>query len=81
MKKILYTALAAAMLFSSCGNKTQQEEAAIEVTPIMEKALNDNTSKFYANFPAFPAQQSKYEYTRNVVALRFKSNTLLYIRK
>ena len=59
MKKILFTALAAAMLFSSCGNKTQQEEAAIEVTPIMEKALNDNTSKFYANFPAFPAQQSK----------------------
>ena len=25
----------------------------------MEKALNDNTSKFYANFPEFPAQQSK----------------------
>ena len=29
----------------------------------------------------FPAQHSKYEYTKNVVAFRFKSNTLLYIRK
>ncbi|MBR4882963.1 MAG: aspartate/glutamate racemase family protein, partial [Bacteroidales bacterium] len=59
MKKLLFTTLAAAMLVSSCGNNNKQEAAQIEVTPIMEKALNDNTSKFYANFPEFPAQQSK----------------------
>ena len=59
MKKLLFTTLAAAMLVSSCGNNNKQEAAQIEVTPIMEKALNDNTSKFYANFPEFPTQQSK----------------------
>ena len=58
MKKILSIAFAAAML-SACGNNSNVVTEQIEVTPIMEKALNDANSKFYADFPAFPVQQSK----------------------
>ncbi len=59
MKKILSIALAAAAMLSACGNNNNAVTEQIEVTPIMEKALNDANSKFYADFPSFPAQQSK----------------------
>ena len=59
MKKYLSIALAAATIFTACGNKNVKETQQVEVTPIMEKALNDANSKFYADFPSFPTQQSK----------------------
>ena len=59
MKKILSITLAAAAMLSACGNNNNTVTEQIEVTPIMEKALNDANSKFYADFPSFPAQQSK----------------------
>ena len=59
MKKILYTTLAAVVLLTSCVQKQVQEAANIEVTPIMEKALKDNNSKFYGNFQAYPKQLSQ----------------------
>ena len=58
MRKLLSLSLVAALILSSCGNK-KTEETAVELTPIMEKALNDETSKFYADFAKFPTQKNK----------------------
>ena len=58
MKRFFFLALAAAMIVSSCGNNKSQEEAVV-LSPIMEKALNEPSSKFYADFKAFPAQKSQ----------------------
>ncbi len=58
MRRLLGLSLVAALLLSSCGNN-KGEEVVVELTPIMEKALNDVNSKFYADFKQFPAQKSK----------------------
>lgn len=58
MKKLASSLLIAAVLFASCGNNKNQAEEVV-LSPIMEKALNDETSKFYADFPSFPQQKSK----------------------
>lgn len=58
MKHILSISLVAALLLCSCGNKAKETEE-IVLSPIMEKALNDENSKFYADFPSFPQQKSK----------------------
>ena len=58
MKRLLCLSFVAALLLSSCGNK-KGEEAVVELTPIMEKALNDVNSKFYADFKQFPVQKNK----------------------
>ena len=58
MKKYLSIALAA-MMFASCGGNVKKEEPKAELSPIMEKALNDKSSKFYADFPSFPKPLSK----------------------
>ena len=58
MRRFLALSLAVAVILSSCGN-SKKEVAAVELTPIMEKALNDETSKFYANFAEFPQQKNK----------------------
>ena len=59
MKKFLYLAMAAALVLGACGNKKSSEAEQIELTPIMEKALNDKSSKFYADYPSYPQQLSK----------------------
>ena len=59
MKKFLCLALAAAVVLASCGNKKSNETEQITLSPIMEKALNDKSSKFYADFPSYPQQLSK----------------------
>ncbi len=58
MKKFLSIALAA-MTLISCGNNSNKENTQVELSPIMEKALGDQNSKFYADFPAFPQQLGK----------------------
>ncbi len=58
MKRFFFLALAAAIMVSSCGNNKTQEETVV-LSPIMEKALNEPTSKFYADFESFPAQKSQ----------------------
>lgn len=58
MKRLMTLAMIAAVMFSSCSNKKNQTEE-VALTPIMEKALNDANSKFYADFPSFPAQKNK----------------------
>lgn len=58
MKRLFCLSLVAALLLSSCGNK-KKEVATVELTPIMEKALNDENSKFYANFVEFPKEKNK----------------------
>ena len=43
--------LAAALAMTSCKHK---EEAPVENIPVIDKALNDSTSAFYANFADYP---------------------------
>ncbi len=47
--------LLAALLVSCSANVGKQEKA--EITPIMRKALNDENSRFYANFDQFPKEK------------------------
>ncbi len=47
--------LAAGLLFSCVANNTKTE--AVEFSPIMDKALNDESSRFYANFKEFPQEK------------------------
>lgn len=46
---------ASVLLFSSCGGNLFKRGQAL--TPIMNKALNDKESKFYADFSSFPKEQ------------------------
>lgn len=58
MKKLNYLLMAACALLSvSCGNK--KDNAAMEITPIMDKALHDSSSIYFANFAQFPAQRAE----------------------
>ena len=43
-------------LLCSCNAKTKTDEQ-VKLTPIMEKALFDKQSRFYANFEQFPAER------------------------
>ncbi len=58
MKRLISLAMVAAVLLSACGNNKKQVEET-PLLPIMEKALNDANSKFYADFKSFPTQKSK----------------------
>ena len=58
MKKYLSIAFAA-MILVSCGGNVKKETQQVELSPIMEKALNDKSSKFYADFSSFPKSLSK----------------------
>lgn len=53
----IFLILACVALLSSCGNGAPKTEKPL--SPIMEKALNNKSSKFYADFASFPKQQSK----------------------
>lgn len=46
----------AVALLCACGSNSKKEES-VELSPIMEKALNDQTSRFYADFKAFPQEK------------------------
>lgn len=54
MKKILF--VLSVLLFSACGENKPVEEKP-ELLPIMEKALLDVSSRFYANFAQFPKEK------------------------
>ena len=56
MKKLLWLFPMVALLASCCGNAPKNKPV---LTPVMEKALNDKGSKFYADFASFPKQQSE----------------------
>ena len=56
MKKLLWLFPMVALLASCCGNAPKNKSV---LTPVMEKALNDKDSKFYADFASFPKQQSE----------------------
>lgn len=58
MKRLNYLLMAACALLSvSCGNK--KDNAAMEITPIMDKALHDSSSIYFADFSKFPAQRAE----------------------
>ena len=59
MKKLFFLSCLAALVLASCGNKNSNNQEQTVLSPIMEKALNDETSKFYADFKSFPQQLSK----------------------
>ena len=59
MKKLFFLSCLAAVVLASCGNKNSSNQEQAILSPIMEKALNDETSKFYADFKSFPQQLSK----------------------
>ncbi len=48
--------LSAAVLLISCNTAGKNTEE-VKLTPIMEKALNDAASRFYANFDQFPTER------------------------
>lgn len=58
MKKLALISLLAALLFSACGSG-EKETGEVALSPIMDKALNDPSSNFYADFKNFPEQKSK----------------------
>ncbi len=55
MKRV-FLLLVAAVIVCSCGTKGNNEKKE-ELSPIMNKALNDESSRFYANFNEFPQEQ------------------------
>ncbi len=57
MKYFLSMVIVAVVLFSGCNNKSKQSNVAL--SPIMQKALYDKESKFYADFSSFPSQKNK----------------------
>ena len=59
MKKLFFLSCLAALALASCGNKNSNSQEQAALSPIMEKALNDEASKFYADFKSFPQQLSK----------------------
>lgn len=58
MKKLASLLLVATVMLASCGGESVKNEEVI-LSPIMDKALNDETSKFYADFKSFPKQMNK----------------------
>ncbi len=48
--------LSIAVMLVSC-NAANKNEEEVKLTPIMEKALNDKTSRYYANFEEFPTDR------------------------
>ena len=48
--------LGALALLCSC-NSSKNKNEQVQLSPIMEKALNDESSRFYANFNEFPAEK------------------------
>ena len=52
-------AVAAVAFLAACGNNNSVETKPAELSPILEKALNDKNSKFYADFPSFPQPLDK----------------------
>lgn len=48
--------LSLVVLLFSCGTSNNKSEEVV-LSPIMEKALNDETSRFYANFKEFPKEK------------------------
>lgn len=59
MKKLFILSCLVAVALSSCGNRNKSGEEQVVLSPIMEKALNDETSKFYGNYKSFPTSLSK----------------------
>lgn len=59
MKKLFFLSCLVAVALSSCGNRNKSGEEQVVLSPIMEKALNDETSKFYGNYKSFPTSLSK----------------------
>ena len=59
MKKLFFLSCLVAVALSSCGNKNKSSEEQVALSPIMQKALNDETSKFYGNYKSFPTSLSK----------------------
>ena len=59
MKKYLSMAVAAVAFLAACGNNNSVETKPAELSLILEKALNDKNSKFYADFPSFPQPLDK----------------------
>ena len=54
MRYLAILSVAVLMLSCSTANKKSAE---VKLTPIMEKALNDKESRFYADFEQFPADR------------------------
>ena len=59
MKKLFFLSCLVAVALSSCGNRNKSGEEQVVLSPIMEKALNDEASKFYGNYKSFPTSLSK----------------------
>ena len=49
--------LSLVVILFSCGTSKNKSEEVV-LSPIMEKALNDETSRFYANFKEFPKEKN-----------------------
>ncbi len=49
--------IAAALLLFGCGGNGNRSQ--VKLSPIMEKALNEKDSKFYADFASFPKERAK----------------------
>ena len=49
--------IAAALLLFGCGGNGNKSQ--VKLSPIMEKALNEKNSKFYADFGSFPKERAK----------------------
>lgn len=54
MRRFIWLFPLVALLASGCGNASKSNP---QLTPIMEKALKDKSSKFYADFASFPKQK------------------------
>ena len=59
MKKLFFLSCLIAVALSSCGNRNKSREEQVVLSPIMQKALNDETSKFYGDYKSFPTSLNK----------------------
>ncbi len=59
MKRLVFLSCLVAVALSACGNRNNKGEEQAVLSPIMEKALNDETSKFYGDYKSFPQALSK----------------------